>query len=82
MTKLIEEEPMTATGLALEPVPTDTHLLRPLLEWAEREPDRPLAGTGRARKSTGSPPANSSAASGSWPRVSSRRVSAPATASR
>ena len=36
---------MAAAGPALDALPAGAHLLLPLLEWAEREPDRPVAGT-------------------------------------
>jgi long-chain acyl-CoA synthetase len=36
---------MAAAGPALEALPDGAHLLVPLLEWAEREPERPVAGT-------------------------------------
>ncbi|HVW33527.1 MAG TPA: AMP-binding protein, partial [Acidimicrobiia bacterium] len=36
---------MTAAGPDLEPLPAGAHLLCPLLDWAERQPDRILAGT-------------------------------------
>jgi long-chain acyl-CoA synthetase len=36
---------MAAAGAALEPLPANVHLLAPLLGWAEREPDRPMAGS-------------------------------------
>jgi long-chain acyl-CoA synthetase len=36
---------MTASGAAIEALPADAHLLAPLLGWAEREPDKPVAGS-------------------------------------
>lgn len=40
-----EKSVRTAAGAALEPLPAGAHLLTPLLEWALREPDRPMAGS-------------------------------------
>ena len=36
---------LAAAGPALDGLPAGAHLLEPLLKWADREPDRPLAGT-------------------------------------
>jgi long-chain acyl-CoA synthetase len=46
MVAVPETTPMTgADGRPLAPLPAGSHLLVPLLEWAERDPDRPLAGS-------------------------------------
>ena len=31
------------TGAAMDPIPRDAHLLRPLMDWVGREPERVLA---------------------------------------
>ena len=31
-----------ATGAALAPLPTGSHLLQPIMRWAEQAPDRPI----------------------------------------
>jgi long-chain acyl-CoA synthetase len=45
MTAVQEPTRMAAAGPALDALPAGAHLLVPLLGWAEREPDRPVAGT-------------------------------------
>jgi len=45
MAMLHETIGTSAAGAALDPLPEGSHLLLPLLEWAERQPDRPLAGS-------------------------------------
>ena len=45
MAAIQESTLMAAAGPAMEALPASAHLLVPLLDWVEREPDRPVAGT-------------------------------------
>jgi long-chain acyl-CoA synthetase len=45
MTAVDEVVRTDAVGAGLNPLPAGSHLVAPLLDWAAREPDRPLAGS-------------------------------------